>query len=64
MRLRYTLPAIADLASILDYVADRSPVVIARSEAAKQSMAFVPEPWIASRSLSSGGALRRPVGSQ
>jgi toxin ParE1/3/4 len=25
MRLRYTLPALADLASILDYVADRSP---------------------------------------
>jgi toxin ParE1/3/4 len=25
MRLRYTLPAVADLASILDYVADRSP---------------------------------------
>jgi len=64
MRLRYTLPAVADLASILDYVADRSPVVIARSEAPKQSMAFVPEPWIASWSLSSGGALRRPVGSQ
>ncbi len=25
MRLRYTLPALADLASILDYIADRSP---------------------------------------
>jgi plasmid stabilization system protein ParE len=25
MRLRYTLPALADLASILDYVVDRSP---------------------------------------
>ncbi len=25
MRLRYTLPALADLASILDYVADRFP---------------------------------------
>jgi toxin ParE1/3/4 len=25
MRLRYTLPALADLAAILDYVADRSP---------------------------------------
>jgi plasmid stabilization system protein ParE len=25
MRLRYTLPALADLDSILDYVADRSP---------------------------------------
>ena len=25
MRLRYTLPAVADLALILDYVADRSP---------------------------------------
>ncbi|MGA7808503.1 type II toxin-antitoxin system RelE/ParE family toxin [Bradyrhizobium sp.] len=24
MRLRYTLPALADLASILDYIADRS----------------------------------------
>jgi plasmid stabilization system protein ParE len=25
MRLRYTLPALADLASMLDYIADRSP---------------------------------------
>jgi toxin ParE1/3/4 len=25
MRLRYTVPALADLASILDYVAERSP---------------------------------------
>ena len=25
MRLRYTLPALADLASILDYIAARSP---------------------------------------
>jgi toxin ParE1/3/4 len=25
MRLRYTLPAVADLASLLDYIADRSP---------------------------------------
>ena len=25
LRLRYTLPALADLATILDYVADRSP---------------------------------------
>jgi toxin ParE1/3/4 len=25
MRLRYTLPALADLKSILDYIADRSP---------------------------------------
>jgi plasmid stabilization system protein ParE len=25
MRLRYTLPALADLDSILDYVVDRSP---------------------------------------
>jgi toxin ParE1/3/4 len=25
MRLRYSLPALADLATILDYIADRSP---------------------------------------
>jgi plasmid stabilization system protein ParE len=25
MRLRYTLPALTDLTSILDYIADRSP---------------------------------------
>jgi hypothetical protein len=25
MRLRYTLPALADLTSILDYIAERSP---------------------------------------
>jgi toxin ParE1/3/4 len=30
MRLRYTLPALADLVSILDYVADRSPQGAAR----------------------------------
>ena len=30
MRLRYTLPALADLQSILDYVADRSPQGAAR----------------------------------
>jgi len=30
MRLRYTLPALADLTSILDYVADRSPKGAAR----------------------------------
>ncbi len=31
MRLRYTLPALADLASILDYIADGSPQVAARA---------------------------------
>ena len=30
MRLRYTLPALADLASILEYIADRSPQGAAR----------------------------------
>ena len=30
MRLRYTLPALADLASILNYIADRSPQGAAR----------------------------------
>jgi plasmid stabilization system protein ParE len=30
MRLRYTLPALADLARILDYIADRSPQGAAR----------------------------------
>ena len=30
MRLRYTLPALADLVSILDYAADRSPQGAAR----------------------------------
>jgi toxin ParE1/3/4 len=30
VRLRYTLPAVADLASILDYIADRSPQGAAR----------------------------------
>jgi plasmid stabilization system protein ParE len=30
MRLRYTLPTLADLASILDYVVDRSPQGAAR----------------------------------
>jgi plasmid stabilization system protein ParE len=30
MRLRYTLPALADLASILDYIADHSPQGAAR----------------------------------
>jgi hypothetical protein len=39
-------------------------IVIARSEATKQSIGRQKKEWIASRSLSSGGALRRPVGSQ
>ena len=30
MRLRYTLPALADLVSVLEYVADRSPQGAAR----------------------------------
>jgi hypothetical protein len=30
MRLRYTLPTLAELASILDYIADRSPKGAAR----------------------------------
>jgi toxin ParE1/3/4 len=33
MRLRYTLPALADLASILDYIGDRSPQGAARIQA-------------------------------
>jgi toxin ParE1/3/4 len=33
MRLRYTLPALADLASILEYIADRSPQGAARIQA-------------------------------
>jgi len=32
MRLRYTLPALSDLASILDYISDRSPQGAARAE--------------------------------
>jgi len=38
-------------------------VVIARSSC-DEAIQFVAPIWIASRSLSSGGALRRPVGSQ
>jgi hypothetical protein len=38
--------------------------VIARSEATTQSMSQQAALWIASRSLSSGGASRRPGGSQ
>jgi plasmid stabilization system protein ParE len=33
MRLRYTLPALADLASILDYIATHSPQGAARIHA-------------------------------
>jgi toxin ParE1/3/4 len=33
MRPRYTLPALADLASILDYIADHSPQGAARTHA-------------------------------
>ena len=39
-------------------------LVIARSEATRQSISPRKEGWIASRSLSLGGAGRRPVGSQ
>jgi toxin ParE1/3/4 len=38
MRLRYTLPALADLASILDYIADHSPQAEARVQARIQSI--------------------------
>ena len=38
MRLRYTLPALADLASILDYIADRSPQGAARVHARIRAM--------------------------
>jgi hypothetical protein len=33
MRLRYTLPALADLTSILDYITDRSPEFCSSAEA-------------------------------
>jgi toxin ParE1/3/4 len=33
MRLRYTIPGVADLAAILDYIADRSPQGAARIHA-------------------------------
>ena len=38
MRLRYTLPGLADLTSILDYIADRSPEGAARVHARIQSI--------------------------
>jgi hypothetical protein len=50
-----------------NYARTYQPIVpvIARSEATKQSsLVVVRVVWIASRSLSSGGALRRPGGSQ
>jgi toxin ParE1/3/4 len=37
MRLRYTLPALADLASILDHITDRSPQGAARIHARIQA---------------------------
>jgi toxin ParE1/3/4 len=47
MRLRYTLPALADLASILDYIADRSPQGAARIHARIQAVTnLLPRyPW-------------------
>jgi toxin ParE1/3/4 len=39
MRLRYTLLALADLASVLDYIADRSPQGAARIHARIQIVA-------------------------
>jgi plasmid stabilization system protein ParE len=41
MRLRYTLPALADLASILDYIADRSPQGAARIHARIQGVTIL-----------------------
>jgi toxin ParE1/3/4 len=38
MRLRYTRPALADLASVLDYIAVRSPHGAARVHARIQSI--------------------------
>jgi toxin ParE1/3/4 len=47
MRLRYTLPALADLASILDYVADRSPHGAGRIHARIQAITnlLLRYPW-------------------
>jgi plasmid stabilization system protein ParE len=39
MRLRYTLPALADLTSILDYIVDRSPQEAARIHGRIQAVA-------------------------
>lgn len=39
MKLRYTLPALADLAAILDYIATRSPQGAKRVQARIQAMA-------------------------
>jgi toxin ParE1/3/4 len=39
MRLRYTLPALDDLASILEYIADRSPLGAARVHARIRAVA-------------------------
>jgi toxin ParE1/3/4 len=39
MRLRYTLPALADLTSILDYIAERSPRGAARIHARIRAVA-------------------------
>lgn len=38
MRIRYTLPALADLGSILDYIAARSPQTAKRVQARIQSV--------------------------
>jgi toxin ParE1/3/4 len=47
MRLRYTLPALADLASIPDYIADRSPQGAGRIHARIQAITnlLLRYPW-------------------
>ena len=51
MRLRYTLPALADLASILDYIATQSPQGAKRVQARIQAIIdlLLTHPYIGSR---------------
>jgi toxin ParE1/3/4 len=53
MRLRYTLPALSDLASILDYIADRSPQGATRVQTRIRAITdlLLRYPWLAQRPM-------------
>jgi plasmid stabilization system protein ParE len=64
MRLRYTLPALADLTSILDYVADRSPKGAARIHSRIRDVMDDPAVsagWRGDRRSAFGASRRHPI---
>jgi len=59
MRLRYTLPALADLARILDYIADRSPQGAGRVHARIRSLTGLLQRYPLAGAVTDDPAVRR-----